>query len=99
MDPITLPAASTKTARWRNQYPDHNKSVDIPQADLLSILQQSGCTGIRLYFALDAGLPDTINMIMVGTDSAGDDLVGGVLRNNISMCPPNCSEGNELNGM
>lgn len=100
MSPITLSLAQTITARFRAHYPNHNIAVDIPRSDFAAMFEQSGCTGVRLYLCLDdAGDNTKIGVVMVGTDNSGDDMTAGLLKNNVSMCPPNCSEGNELNGL
>lgn len=59
------------------------------------ILSQSGCVGIRLYYAnLDNGNP---TMVMVGVNAEGDDMSEGTIAQAILPCPPICgSSANTL---
>jgi len=52
------------------------------------ILAQEGCVGIRCYFAENPDGSPTI--VMVGSDSKGDDLVNGVIGEDVLPCPPFC---------
>jgi len=59
------------------------------------MLSQSGCAGIRYYYAKgDSGVA---TLILVGVDSSGNDLYGGVLAEKTWPCPPYCSAPNPLN--
>ena len=62
-----------------------------------SLLDQSGCKGIRAYYALNADkLPC---LVIVGVDENGNDQIGpeyNCIDTGI-MCPSQCSELNILN--
>ena len=52
------------------------------------ILSQSGCIGIRYYYAKkDDGTP---TLVLVGVDNTGNDLTAGVLGDQVFPCPPYC---------
>ncbi len=58
------------------------------------ILAQGGVVGIRYYYAAkDDGTP---TLVLVGVDSTGNDMVQGVLGEEIFPCPPICSPTNQL---
>jgi hypothetical protein len=58
------------------------------------MLSQSGCIGIRYYYAAtDSGVP---TIVVVGVDSTGNDLVNGVLAEMTIPCPPFCPAPNAL---
>ena len=55
----------------------------------LKILDQAGCTGIRIYMGKgDDGSP---NLVMVGVDGDGEDMTGGVIMQRVLPCPPYCA--------
>ena len=59
------------------------------------ILRQPGCMGIRSYPGLsDAGEP---TLVLVGVDADGNDMIEGALAQFGGVCPPSCSEQNDLN--
>jgi hypothetical protein len=58
------------------------------------ILSQSGCIGIRYYYAAtDSGVA---TIVLVGVDSHGNDLVNGTLAEMSYPCPPYCPSPNAL---
>ncbi len=63
---------------------------------LLAILEQEGCTGIRIYNARsDAG---ESNFVLVGVKSDGEDMTSGPLAEFGTGCPPFCPTESALNG-
>lgn len=63
--------------------------------DLDDLLAQSGCVGIRYYYGRKEDGQDTL--IVVGVDTAGDDISKGVVMEDSFLCPPWCGTGNSLN--
>jgi hypothetical protein len=52
------------------------------------ILAQSGCVGVRFYYAQkDDG---TSTLVLVGVDNMSNDMTGGVLGDVVIPCPPYC---------
>jgi len=60
-----------------------------------SILDQSGCVGIRFYYAIDGGGKNTL--IMVGVDTDENDMISGIVADFSMPCPTACSSANVLN--
>jgi len=60
------------------------------------LLGQAQCVGIRAYPAQqDDG---THVWVLVGVDSAGNDMANGELAEEPFLCPPVCADANPLNG-
>ena len=62
---------------------------------ILGILEQEGVVGLRYYFGKDKD--DTTVLVLVGTDTNGQDLVYGRLAEYSRPCPPYCLQNNVLN--
>jgi hypothetical protein len=63
---------------------------------LLSILNQTGCVGMRIYNAvLGDGMP---TYVLVGVDSPGEDMEDGVIAEIVIVCPPICPKESTLAG-
>ena len=95
-DPITLSVGGTMTARFRGNFPTLTRGCFFGRDILLQILNQSGCKGIRMYFAQDEN--NVLQLVIVGADCYEDDmcdLVGDVS----VMCPVRCGKKNVLNGL
>ncbi len=68
-----------------------------------ALLSQPGCTAIRLYYGMDAGLK--IHTIAVGVDSKNQDILTAslpldavaVIIENASRCPPTCPPPSPIN--
>jgi hypothetical protein len=93
---IDLETASDWTENYRNSV---STGAIIAHAfgksDILAILNQEDCTGMRLYYALDGDGEQQI--IVVGVDINGDDLYEGLLAERSIRCPPSCGATNPLN--
>jgi hypothetical protein len=63
---------------------------------LTKILDQQGCTGIRIYNAINAKGEPTF--VLVGAKSDGEDITDGELAEFIVGCPPFCPKASELAG-
>lgn len=93
-DPITLQAGATMTARFRTNFPTQVKARFFGKDLLLDILNQTGCKGIRMYFAQDAN--NVMELVIVGADANQDDIIG-IVGDNSAPCPTSCSKANALN--
>jgi hypothetical protein len=59
-----------------------------------AILRQPDCEGIRYYYAKkDDGSP---TIVVVGVNSAGNDIETGIIAEEISPCPPFCGSPGTL---
>ncbi len=93
---ISLATAAAWTKNYRDKNSGATKGHFFGKDAINSILAQSGCVGIRLYYALDdAGAKQ---IILVGADANENDLYNGVLAERSIICPPMCGGGNPLNG-
>ncbi|XOV69346.1 MAG: hypothetical protein ACFHU9_09190 [Fluviicola sp.] len=92
---ITLSEAAQMTAAWRSDFPNSTKGVKVDKEKVLDILNQEGCAGIRMYFAENSDGEKTL--VLVGTDSGGNDLFNGMIVDKLSKCPNDCPDPNPLN--
>jgi hypothetical protein len=60
-----------------------------------AILNQTGCMGIRLYYAINS--KGEKQLVLVGVNSDGDDMSQGVIVDYLANCPPRCGKPNPLN--
>lgn len=93
---ITLAEGSEMTANYRETI---NIGETIGHAigkNLVNaILNQTGCMGIRLYYAINNKGEN--QMVAVGVDANGDDMYQGVIVDETANCPPICGKHNPLN--
>lgn len=86
---ITKAVAAKYTLDWRTAHPGTTKGVFIGRNHILDILNETGCKGIRVYFAVDSVGDNTI--VMVGADANEADMLSGPIVNNGAPCPPQCT--------
>jgi hypothetical protein len=93
---ITLAEGSKMTAAYRATISTGDTIALAVGKNLVnSILGQTGCMGIRMYFALDED--ENKQLVLVGVDANGDDMTAGVIVDNMITCPNICSKKNSLN--
>lgn len=90
----------SEAAAWTKNYRDTITSGQtiahlFGKQAIQSILNQSGCVGIRIYYALDDAAAKQI--IAVGVNADGNDLYNGLLAERTIRCPQDCSTANPLN--
>jgi hypothetical protein len=93
---ITLAEGSQMTANYRatinvGETIGHAVGKNLVNA----ILNQTGCMGIRLYYAMNN--KGEKQLVLVGIDANGDDLSQGVIVDYLGNCPPECGKPNALN--
>jgi hypothetical protein len=104
---ITLAEAAQKTLQFQTIYNPNTKALCFPRNEILELLSQPNCNGIRIYFGLsDPSKPKDLTVILVGVreeTSAGTtayvDITGAgtKLKNSGMPCPPECTvPANEL---
>ena len=92
---ITLQEASAMTANYRNASPGAVLGHYFGNSAISAILAQTGCVGIRMYYAItNEGVKQ---LVLVGVDSNGNDLYNGLLADRSYNCPPDCGNSNPLN--
>lgn len=93
---ITLAEGSKMTAAYRATISTGDTIALAVGKNLVgSILGQTGCMGIRMYFALDEDGNE--QLVLVGVDANGDDMTAGFIVDNLLPCPVSCSKKNSLN--
>ncbi len=91
---VTLQAAAAMTRRHREAGVSAIKSGAFDKAQVLEVLAQGGCTGLRIHFGLaEDGNP---TLMLTGMDAQGNDLTTSVL-DVMWPCPPYCGAANALN--
>ncbi len=95
---ISLAEASELTARYRNQFDAETfyiKGEYFGKNALISLLNQEGCVGARMYYGLKAD--QTQCLVIVGVDPSGNDITTGEIMDFGIPCPVTCSVDNDLN--
>lgn len=94
---ITLTEAAEMTKRFRDQLPSTGGIIAhcFGKEAVQSVLNQTGCVGLRLYFGIDAN--NVEHLVGTGVDSSGNDLYTGSLIERTLICPLECSATNPLN--
>lgn len=93
---ITLAEGSEMTANYRATISTGDVIGHAIGANLFnSILHQSGCVGIRIYYALDE--KGEKQLVLVGVDTNGNDITSGIIVDKSISCPTRCSYKNPLN--
>lgn len=91
---IKTASAGTMTAAWRSANPSAVQAEFFGINNINSILNQSGCMGLRIYLGLDTS--GNIQLILCGATANNDDMLNYVLETGV-MCPPNCGSSDALN--
>jgi hypothetical protein len=93
---VSLEEASGWTANYRKTISEGEVIGQfVGKNQLLKILNQEGCMGIRFYYGVgDDGLK---NLIAVGVEGNENDMTEGVILEQFIRCPPKCSTKNGLN--
>lgn len=91
---IALAEAAKLTKRHRDANPGKVTSGAFRKDQLVALLNQKGCVGVRLHLGLqESGEPA---VVVTGIDAEANDLTGGVVLEQWYPCPPFCSTPNPL---
>ena len=97
--PIDRAEAAQWTANYRNAnagFDDTSTKAHFYGREVLQqLLDQPGCMGIRMYYALDG--EGQKQLILVGADAEGND-IEDLIVDGSHICPPDCSTKGELIG-
>lgn len=91
---IPLEAAVALNKSYRKANPGKVKGYFYSKSTMMEILSQSGCVGIRFYFALDA--EGVMKLTFVGVDADENDILD-LVGDAGTACPPICGNSNVLN--
>lgn len=94
-----MPMDPTQAAAWTANYrltigPGETKAVFFGKNILNAILDQRGCMGIRMYFAINNEGKRTL--VLVGANAAGYDQLDGIVADFGSTCPNTCDTTSNL---
>lgn len=92
---ITLAEAEAYTHSFQEAYPEEIKAYFAGSNKLKQVLEQEGCIGIRIYAGLDK-TTNRKNLVLVGVDAIGQDMVNGTLLEQLNPCPPRCDNNSPL---
>ena len=95
---ISYAAAAELTANYRAQFSpttSYIKGEYFGKTALLSVLNQTDCVGMRIYYGLNSeNIP---KLVLVGVNANEDDQVTGNILDYGTPCPPICGSANDLN--
>jgi hypothetical protein len=92
---ISLTGAAALTKAYRDAQVSDVKAGAIAKDQLLQLLNQSGCVGMRIYLGRE---PDgTPTVVLAGMDASDNDMTKGVILEQWWPCPPLCGAANSLN--
>lgn len=92
---ISLADGAEITQNWRNEHANESKAVFFGKDHIEDLLRQTGCVGIRIYYAINES--NDYTMVLVGTNEDEDDMTELVIDTGM-RCPPRCAQPNSLNG-
>lgn len=92
---ISLADGATMTQDWRNEHATTTKAVFFGKDHIEGLLRQDGCVGIRVYYAINES--NDYTMVLVGVNEEENDMTEIVINAGI-LCPPQCSQPNDLTG-
>jgi hypothetical protein len=92
---ISLTKAESMVATWVALQSSQSMMIDSTNPKALAfgkekiqqIIDQPGCIGLRIYNGVESG---SKNMIFVGVDITGNDLVNGLILDYGRPCPNEC---------
>lgn len=92
---ISLAEAAALTKRHRDAKVSAEKSGAFHKDQVLKLLGQAGCVGLRIHYGRNAdGSPA---LVLTGIDATDADLTGEILEMHFP-CPPLCDATSPLNG-
>ena len=93
---VTLAEASGWTANYRRTISAGEIiSQFVGKNQLMKILNQKGCMGVRVYYGI--GDDGKKNLIFVGATADENDMIDGIIVEKVVPCPPRCPGKNSLN--
>lgn len=89
---ITLEEAKKYTQSYQKLYPNEKKAFYVGRDQLMKILENSECMGVRIYNGFNDEDSQS-NKVLIGVNSNGDDMTEDVILEKLVPCPPICSGG------
>jgi len=93
---VSLADAGGWTETYREENSGETKGHFFGKDILNDILDQTGCMGIRIYYAIK---DEKKELVLVGADEDEDDQLrlGDKIADLSVACPPSCGNNNDLN--
>lgn len=93
---ISLDDAIKLTRNFRSSIPPDSVRAESFSVDAIrNLINQKDCAGVRIYYGKkDDGKPA---LVLVGTDSTGEDMTAGLIIETGWPCPPICPQNSPLN--
>jgi hypothetical protein len=91
---ISLVEAAALTKRHRDAKVSAEKSGAFHKDQVLKLLGQAGCVGLRIHYGRNAD--GSMALVLTGIDAADTDITGDILERHFP-CPPVCGAVNTLN--
>lgn len=95
---ITLKEAIDFTHSFQELNPDFIKSYFVGIEKINLILDQENCIGLRIYNGYNT-TDEKTNLVLVGVDKNGNDLVDGIILERLTPCPPYCPKSSPIIGL
>jgi hypothetical protein len=92
---LSLADAAALTKAHRDANPTAVKAGAIARDQVLQLLNQSGCVGMRGYRGRNPY--GTSALVMTGICASDNELTKGMILEQLWMCPPVCGATNPLN--
>lgn len=92
---ISLAAAAALTKRHRDAKSSDVKAGAFDKDQVLQLLNQAGCVGLRIHLAKQADGAPTV--VLTGMDASDNDLTQSIILEQWLPCPPFCGTANPLN--
>ena len=92
---ISLKEAAEHTRRHRESHVWEVKSGAFHKDQVLELLNQKGCVGLRIHYGREANGAPTL--VLTGIDTADNDITAGTILEVTWPCPPFCGAANALN--
>jgi hypothetical protein len=99
---IPVVEATALTTEYRALNPGAPLGHLFGEKVIKEVLDQPGAEGIRIYYGVKPGPTPATNvpqLILVGVDKHGNDIVPGVYGDRSQICPPMCAAPNAINGL
>ena len=90
---ITLTEGAAMTAAYRNSDGAWGARAHYIGKNIInSILAQTGCVGIRMYYGIDTN--GDKQPVFVGVNASGNDMTSGIIADRTLPCPTACDTNN-----
>ena len=87
---ITLAEAQTLTHAYQNSQLALNQpiSLSIPKSEIESLISQTECSKLRMYFGMNE--QNKLTIVLIAADSNGNDITSGIILDRCDTCPVFC---------